>query len=247
LPPRPSGDRFASARAIIAAFFTGKLRRQFYSDVRDFGEDLETTRQVAAGYMCLAAAIGFALSCIATITLNPGHFEAHALEALNALASFHAFLQIRRRRDPRVVMEWVILFYLITVAIISFRHSGIIAPIVASLPAAAGITALYVRGPMQKAALAVGIVVVVFSLLSAVGLIGFPTTFSPQTRAIMGYMTMVFSTIALGGIAWVANISRDYAVEKLGRANATILESTERSRIALEAAKVGLWDIPDLI
>jgi PAS domain S-box-containing protein len=62
----------------------------------------------------------------------------------------------------------------------------------------------------------------------------------------MGYMTMVFSTIALGGIAWVANISRDYAVEKLGRANATILESTERSRIALEAAKVGLWDIPDL-
>jgi PAS domain S-box-containing protein len=246
VPPRPSGDRFASARAIALAFFTGRLREQFYADVRDFGEDLETTRQVASGYICLAASIGFTISVIATITLNPGHVEAHVLAALNAAASFHAFLQIRRRRDPRDVMEWVILFYLVSVAIISFRHSGIIAPIVSSLPAAAGITALYVRGPMQKAALVVGILAVAFSLLSAVGVIGVPSTFSPEARAVMGYMTMLFSTIALGGIAWVANLSRDYAVEKLGRANTAIVESTQRSRMALEAAKVGLWDVPNL-
>jgi PAS domain S-box-containing protein len=246
VPPRPSGDRFASARAIVAAFLTGRLRKQFYADVRDFGEDLEPTRQVAAGYICLAASIGFVISAIATATLNPGHIEAHVLAALNAAASFHGFLQIRRRRDPRDVMEWVILFYLISMAIISFRHSGVIAPIVSSLPAAAGITALYVRGPMQRVALAVGIVAVGFSLLSAVGVIGVPTAYSPQARALMGYMTMLFSTIALGGIAWVANLSRDYAVEQLGQANTTIIESTQRSRAALEAAKVGLWDVPNL-
>ena len=245
MPPRPAGDRFGSARAIIVAFFTGKLRTRFYADVREFGEDLETTRQVAAGYMCLAAAFGWTVSLFSVLALNPGHIEAHVLSVLNIAGCIHGFLQIRRRRDPRDVMEWVVLLYLLSVAIISFRHSGIIAPIVSSLPALAGVTALYVRPRMRPVVLALGILVAAFSLLAATGVIGIPTAYTPQARAVMGYMTMIFSTVALGGIAWVANLSRDYAIEKLGHANTTIVEAQMRSRVALEAAKVGLWDVPN--
>lgn len=245
VPPRTAGDRFGSARAIIIAFFTGKLRSRFYADVREFGEDLETTRQVAAGYMCLAAALGWTISFFSVLALNPGHIEAHVLTVINIAGCMHGFLQIRRRRDPRDVMEWVVLLYLVSVAVISFRHSGIIAPIVSSLPAVAGVTALYVRPRMRPVVLALGILAAAFSLLAATGAIGIPTAYSPQARAVMGYMTMIFSTFALGGIAWVANLSRDYAVEKLGLANSTIVEQQQRSRVALEAAKVGLWDVPN--
>ncbi len=38
---------------------------------------------------------------------------------------------------------------------------------------------------------------------------------------------------------------RDYTVERLKAANAEVVESASRSRIALEAAKVGLWDVPN--
>jgi len=244
-PPRPPPDTFGSARAILLAFLTGRLRRQYYSDVRSFGDDLDATAKVAAGYMCLAATVGLTISFFAVLIVNTPHIEAHVLTAVNIAGAAYAFLQIRRRGDPRHSVGWLVLLYLATVAVISYRHSGILAPIVSSLPAAAGISALFLRPPMRLAALAFGVLVAGCIFVFSTGIAGTPSPYTWETRSIMSFLTMTFSTIALGGLAWTFNLSRDFALERLKEANERILENASRSRVALEAAKVGLWDVPD--
>lgn len=247
-PDAPASYRasaFGSARAIIVAFFTGKLRRRFYADVRWFSDDPEATRQVAAGYMCLAAAVGWAISFFAVLAVNPGHIEAHVVTVAAIIGCLHGFLQIRRHRDPRIFMEWMLYFHLIAIAVISFRHAGVIAPVTASLPAIVGTTCLYAREKTRKPALLFALAIVGFSALTATGVIGVASSYPTHTHSLMMLCTMTFASITLGGIAWIANISRDYSVSRLEEANQLILENASRSRVALEAARVGLWDVPD--
>ena len=205
----------------------------------------DATSQVATGYMCLAATIGLTISFFTVLAINPRHIEAHVLTVLNGAGCYYAFLKMKRRQDPRPLVEWVILLYLVTAATISFRHSGIIAPVVFSLPAVAGLAALFVRPTMRLVLLVVGIAVAVSIFVFASGLAGTPSPYSFQTRSIMGYFAMAISTIALGGLAWLSNLSRDFALDRLTEANTLIVENAARSRVALEAARVGLWDVPD--
>jgi signal transduction histidine kinase/AmiR/NasT family two-component response regulator len=244
-PPRLPPNSFGSATAIIFAFFTGRLRRQFYADVTEFGSKPDATAQVAAGYLCLAATIGFVISVIGTVTMNPAHIEAHILAALNAGGAVYGFLQIRQRRDPRLVMQWMLFLVLASIAAITFRHGGIVPPIISTLPVIVTVAALFLSGTYRIAALAACLVVALFSLLTASGVVGIPTTYTPEGRTVMTVITTTFSAVGLGGIAWVANISRDYAIERLTEAHAVIVENAARSKVALEAAKVGLWDVPD--
>ncbi len=244
-PPSPRGGAFGGARAVLIAFFTGRLRKQFYSDILQYGDDPESTREVAAGYACLAAAVGWLVSFFGVVAANPTHIEAHILALVNFAGSVYGFLQIRRRRDPRVVADWLIIVYLLTVAIISFRNSGVIAPIVTTLPALAGVSALYLRPSKRILVLSLSIAVLVFCLLTSTGLIGIASSYRPQAHATMTYLSTLFAMIALGGLVWVSNMSRDYALERLSYANDAMAENTARSRVALESARVGLWDVPD--
>lgn len=214
--------------------------------MRRFGDDPDATRQVAAGYICLAAALGNAFGFFAVLALNPAHIEAHVLHVVNVVGCVFGFRQIRERRDPRTAMGWLIILHLFTIAVLSLRHSGIMAPIAATLPAVAGITALYASQKMRAPILLVGLLAAGVATLAGAGLIGAPSTYSEQGRTVMTFALLVFSAVALGGIAWVANIARDYSVEQLRQANETIVENAARSRVALEAARVGLWDVPDM-
>ncbi|MDP3739866.1 MAG: response regulator [Hyphomonadaceae bacterium] len=244
-PVRPPRSTLGSARAIVSAVLTGRLRSQYYADVHAFGDRLDATAQVAAAYMCLAATIGMTISFFAVLAANPSHIEAHVLTAANAAGAFYCFLHLRRKRDPRPAMGWVILLHMVTIAVISFRHSGILAPIVYSLPAVAGVAALIMHRSMRLVALTLGVVVAVCIFVFASGMAGIPTPYSTQTHSIMSFLTVSFSTVALGGLVWISNLSRDYALERLNQANEEMTENTARSRVALEAAKVGLWDVPD--
>jgi len=244
-PPGPSADRFGSAWAVVTAFFTGKLRGQYFSDVTEFSDDVEGTTQIAAGYLCLAAAIGWGISFFSVLLFNPTHVEAHVLAVIGVAGGAYGFLQIRRRRDPRVVMSWMVIGFLASAAIISFHHAGIIAPIMASIPAVAGVASLYLQGGMRRAALLLVVAVTAFGFLTAAGVIGIPTTYTPRNAAIMTMAAMLLSAIFLGGIAWITQLSRDYAVACVKDANNIVVESAARSRVALEAAKVGLWDVPN--
>lgn len=244
-PPPVPGLAFASARGILLDFFTGRLRQRFYSDVQQFSSDPDATRQVAAGYMCLAAAVGWLVNCIAVAIVNPANGASIILGAVNFVGSVHGFRQIRRRRDPRAVLDWLVLVYLLTVAVFSYRQAGIVAPVMISMPALIGISALYVRPRMRPYAIALGAAVFVFTILTSLGVFGVLTTYTSSGRSVMYILCITFAAIALGGIAWVSNMSRDYAVEQLTAANAIIVENAARSRVALEAARVGLWDVPN--
>lgn len=236
---------FGSARAIITAFITGRLRNQFYSDVREFGDGPDATLQIGAGYLCLCGTLGWTAGLIILLIGNPAHIAAHIAAVIGALGCVYGFLQIRRRRDPRPVLERMILIFLVSVAVVAYGHSGIIAPIMAALPSIAGISALFVRGRMRWAVLALFVLVIAFGLAAASGAIGTPTPYTPQRRGVMTMLTLAGATATLCGLAWISNLMRDYVVDKLKEANATVLENAARSRVALEAAKVGLWDVPD--
>lgn len=244
-PPASADSAFGSVRAVITAFFTGRLRGRFYSDVRQFSVDPDATRQVAAGYMCLAAAVGWLANCIAVGIVNPANLPGLVLGVINLLFSLHGFRQIRRRRDPRAVLDWLVLVYLATVGVLSYRQAGIVAPVMISMPALIGVAALYVRPAMRPAAIGLGIAVFIFAVLCSLGVFGIHSTYTTSGRSIMYVVCIAFATLALGGIAWVSNMSRDFAVERLKAANETIVENAARSRVALEAARVGLWDVPD--
>lgn len=244
--PSVIGDSaFGSVRAVVTSFFTGRLRQRFYSDVRKFSADPDATRQVAAGYMSLAATVGWLANCLALGIVNPLNIIGLAIGAFNFAGSLHGFLQIRRRKDPRAVLDWMVLSYFVTVVILSYQQAGIVAPVMMSIPAAVGISALYVRPHMRPLAIGVGIAAFGFAVLTSTGLVGIHATYTTNGRSVMYILSIGFATIALGCIAWVSNMSRDYAVEQLKAANETIVENAARSRVALEAARVGLWDVPD--
>ena len=238
--------RFGRASAIISALLRGNLRDQFYSDVFHFGESQDATRQVALGYICLASCFGWIFGAASSLIAYPAHPESCLLAVLAASLNWHLFGYIRRRKDPRSALDYMIPIYLLIIVAVQYRHTGFVAPMVATMPLVAGVTAMYQRRQMHPVSLTLGIMVAVFCLFSATGMIGEPPTADPRSRSIMTFITLLASTFGLAGISWMSTLSRDYRVDQLKAANDAIVENVGRVRAALDAARVGLWDVPDV-
>lgn len=230
---------------MIAAFLRGNLREQFYSDVFHFGEAVDAPRQVALAYISLASSAGWLLSALATLLAYPGHIESHVLALIAAGCHFYLFSLIRRRKDPRPALDIMIPAYLLTVAIVQYRHTGFVAPLVATMPVVAGVAAVYQRVQMRPVSLALAIMTVTFCILSATGLVGEAADANPRARVVMTFVSLLATTLSLAGISWIATLSRDYRIDQLRTANDSIIENIARVRTALESARVGLWDVPD--
>ncbi len=245
-PDRAPAGNFANPWAIVWAFFSGRLRRQFYADTDAFADAYDATRQTGAGYVCLASAVGWLTTGLLVLALNPAHIEGHLVSLINTLGCYFGFRQMQLRRDPRPTMGVLILSAYVGVAVMSFHHSGLLAPCLAALPVITGLAAFYLQARMRQLAFAVGLASVVVCYLSASGAIGLPTTYSKTAYSAITFVSIILSMLCLGGIAWIANMSRDYAIDKLECAHDDIIQSATRSHVAMEAAKVGLWDVPDL-
>ncbi|MEP7209821.1 MAG: PAS domain-containing protein, partial [Alphaproteobacteria bacterium] len=230
---------------MIWGFLSGRLRRQFYADTSAFSDSSDATRLVGAGYVCLAASAGWVVTGLLVLVLNPANITAHIATAFNAAGCYYGFRQARQRIDPRFTTGVMVISAFVAVAIMSYHHSGLLAPCLAALPVASGVAAFYLQSLMRRIAFAVGLVVVGFCYLTSRGIIGLPTTFTPDGYAMMSFISLVLAMICLAGIAWIANMSRDYAIEKLEAASGAVVESAARSHVAMEAAKVGLWDVPN--
>lgn len=246
--PARSGapPRLSNAWQVITAFLTGRLRSRFYADIGLMADKADATGRVASGYVCLAAAVGWAFSLLALLVANPTHAESLVVSVIVSVACYTGFARMRIGRDSQVLVDTLILFNLAAIAFLSYRHSGVVAPVVFSLPIIAGLAIMFQRRRMRWVTFAVGVAVALFSLACSTGVIGVPTTYSPQALAGVTFLILAFTAAALGGIASIANMSRDYAVTHLKNANDIILENAARSRVALEAARVGLWDVPNL-
>ncbi len=235
-----------SASAVLYALLTGNLRRQFYSDIFHLGDVPDAPRQVATAYMGLAASMGWTLSLFGTLTLNPSHTEAHILALINAVANFIGFFMLRARRDPRIALDWLIVLTLVSIAVLAVDHGGVLAPIMLSMPSLGGVAALYQRPKMRPLTLALSVLVTVICISATMGWIGNPTTYTTRAYFIVIFVALLASTLGLAGLAWISMLARDYTLEQLRQANDAIHESASRARVALEAARVGLWDVPDV-
>lgn len=242
LPPR---NRFGSARAIFAALISGDLRQRFYADVVHFSRAPDGARQVAAGYVCLIMTAAWTISAIATAFAYPTFPATAVLCALNAGAAWLAFSCIARRRDPRRVIDWTLPLYCVTMAIAQYTQSTYVAPIVVTLPVMAAIAALYQKRSMRGVTIAIGVVTLAFCITAALGFIGTPPTQSSTARAAMVFAGLFATMIALFWIARMEILAREYMHDQLKQSNDAIGDSAARAGTALEAARVGLWDVPD--
>jgi signal transduction histidine kinase/CheY-like chemotaxis protein len=230
---------------VLEAVLTGKLRRQFYSDVFHFSDAPDAPRQVASGYICLAGSAGWLLGLINTIILNPTQVETLVLAGLNAAACITGFLRLRLKRDPRQAIDWLIWASLATAMFVAYRNAGVIVPIAFSFPVLAGIATLYQRPQMRPVTIVLGAGALVMSVLAAISVVGEPTTYTQLGYVIRVFVVIFATTIGLGAIAWISMLSRDYLLDQATLANNAIVESAARARLALEAARVGLWEVPN--
>ena len=242
LPPRA---RFGSARAIVSALINGDLRQRFYTDIIHFSSAPDAARQVAAGYVCLLMTTAWLISAIATGFAYSIFSAMTVLSLLNAGASWLAFSRIARRQDPRRVIDWTLPLYCVSMMIAQYAQSTYVAPIVVTLPVMAAIAALYQRPHMLRVTIVIGIVAMAFCITAALGFIGTPPTQSSTARAAMVFAGLFATMIALFCIARIEILAREYMHDQLKQSNDAIGDSAARASTALEAARVGLWDIPD--
>jgi signal transduction histidine kinase/CheY-like chemotaxis protein len=241
LPAATLGD----ASAVLGAVFSGKLRRQLYSDVFHFSDASDAPRQVATGYICLAGALGWTLGGLNVLWLNPTAYGVIALAVVNAVACFVGFLQLRWKRDPRPILDWLVISSLVSIMPVAFVNGGIVAPAAFSIPVLVGISAAYQRPRMWALTFAVGAATIATCMLAALGVIGDPTTYTHENYVIRVFVVLIATTMGLGAVAWLSGASRDYLLDQTTIANAAIVDSAARARVALEAARVGLWDVPN--
>lgn len=235
-----------SAGEVLRALVTGQLRQHYFADVRAFGPNPEAPRIVAAGYIALVSAVGILLSFGLVLAATPGLLPVHAMQAAAAALCMNGFVRMQAGQDPRPLLGWTVCLFLFSMSITAWQHAGILPPVMWTAPMLAAIVALFVRGASRLVALALACGVSLVVYLTSHGMIGVPSPYSPDVRSALSFMSLVFSTVGIGFIAWLSSLSRDVVVDQLKAANVAILESSARSRIALEAAKVGLWDVPNL-
>ncbi len=116
----------SKAWQVITGFLSGKLRNIFYADIERLGGHSEATTRVSAGYVCLAAAVGWLMGLSVILVMNPTHLEAHILSVVFAAICYAGFLRMRAGQDPMPAINALIPLHLGAIAFLSFRHSGVV-------------------------------------------------------------------------------------------------------------------------
>ncbi|MEQ1782248.1 MAG: ATP-binding protein [Hyphomonadaceae bacterium] len=163
----------------------------------------------------------------------------------NAGVSYLAFSCIARRQDPRRVIDLVLPLYFITAMIVQYNQSTYVAPIVVTLPVIAAIAALYQRRHMRQMTIAIGFAALGICMVAALGFIGTPPAQTATARTAMVFAGLLATTVALSFVAFMEILARDYAHDQLRETRDAIGDDASRASTALEAARVGLWDVPD--
>lgn len=241
----PPGSQFGGARAVLLALFGGGVRQRFYADVAHFSDAPDSARQVAAGYVCLAMTAVWLVGAGAVVLAYPAYPAIALLFLSNTGLSYLAFSYIARRRDPRRVIDLVLLLYFATAMIVQYNQSTYVAPIVVTLPVIAAIAALYQRPHMRHVTIAIGLVALGVCMVAALGFIGTPPTQPAVARTAMVFAGLLATMIALSCVAFMEILVREYTHDQLKQTNDAFGDSASRASTALESARVGLWDVPE--
>lgn len=201
---------------------------------------------MAAGYICLAGALSWTLGGANLLWLNPQTFGLISLVTLNAGICLLGFLSLHRKRDPRIALDWLLSVSLASAVLIAYLNAGVIAPVTFSLPVMAGIAALYQRPKHRPVTAALLLAAFATCALAATNVIGEPTNYTQLGYVIRVIIVLIATTAGLGAIAWLSGVSRDYLLDQTTLANNAIVDSAARARVALKAARVGLWEVPNV-
>ena len=223
----------------------GNLRQRFYADVANFGAAPDAARQVAAGYICLALVVIWTVSTVATALAYQAISITTFISLLNVGISYVAFSWIARRRDPRRVIDWLVLLYCGSAMIAQYIHSTFVAPMVMTLPVMAAIAVLYQRPQMRPVSGVAGTITVGVCLLAALGVIGTLPSQSASARVVMVFAGLLATVVTLFCVAVMEILAREYVHDQLRQTNNAFGDSASRASTALESARVGLWDVPD--
>ena len=223
----------------------GNLRQRFYADVANFGAAPDAARQVAAGYICLALVVIWIVSTVATALAYQAITITTFISLFNAGISYVAFSRIARRRDPRRVIDWLVLLYCGSAMIAQYIHSTFVAPMVMTLPVMAAIAVLYQRPQMRPVSGVAGTITVGVCLLAALGVIGTLPSQSASARVVMVFAGLLATVVTLFCVAVMEILAREYVHDQLRQTNNAFGDSASRASTALESARVGLWDAPD--
>ena len=223
----------------------GNLRQRFYADVANFGAAPDAARQVAAGYICLALVVIWIVSTVATALAYQAISITTFISLLNAGISYVAFSWIARRRDPRRVIDWLVLLYCGSAMIAQYTHSTFVAPMVMTLPVMAAIAVLYQRPQMRPVSGVAGTITVGVCVLAALGVIGTLPSQSASARVVMVFAGLLATVVTLFCVAVMEILAREYVHDQLRQTNSAFGDSASRASTALESARVGLWDVPD--
>lgn len=223
----------------------GNLRQRFYADVANFGAAPDAARQVAAGYICLALVVIWTVSTVATALAYQAISITTFISLLNAGISYVAFSWTARRRDPRRVIDWLVLLYCGSAMIAQYIHSTFVAPMVMTLPVMAAIAVLYQRPQMRPVSGVAGTITVGVCLLAALGVIGTLPSQSASARVVMVFAGLLATVVTLFCVAVMEILAREYVHDQLRQTNSAFGDSASRASTALESARVGLWDVPD--
>ena len=223
----------------------GNLRQRFYADVANFGAAPDAARQVAAGYICLALVVIWIVSTVATALAYQAISITTFISLLNAGISYVAFSWIARRRDPRRVIDWLVLLYCGSAMIAQYIHSTFVAPMVMTLPVMAAIAVLYQRPQMRPVSGVAGTITVGVCVLAALGVIGTLPSQSASARVVMVFAGLLATVVTLFCVAVMEILAREYVHDQLRQTNSAFGDSASRASTALESARVGLWDVPD--
>ncbi len=229
----------------MVALFKGELRQRFYADVAHFSSAPDAARQVAAGYVCLAMAAAWIVSAAATALAYQTASTITVFSVLNAGLSYLAFARIARRRDPRRVIDGLLLLYCVSAMVTQYSQSTFVAPMVVTLPVMAAIAALYQRPHMRQVTIVAGSVTIGVCLLAALGVIGTAPSQTAAARVVMVFAGLMATMITLACVAWMEFLARQYTHDQLRQTNNAFGDSASRASTALESARVGLWDVPD--
>ena len=223
----------------------GNLRQRFYADVANFGAAPDAARQVAAAYICLALVVIWTVSTVATALAYQAISITTFISLLNAGISYVAFSWTARRRDPRRVIDWLVLLYCGSAMIAQYIHSTFVAPMVMTLPVMAAIAVLYQRPQMRPVSGVAGTITVGVCLLAALGVIGTLPSQSASARVVMVFAGLLATVVTLFCVAVMEILAREYVHDQLRQTNSAFGDSASRASTALESARVGLWDVPD--
>ena len=242
-PARPLG-RFVD---LLSALFRGRLREQFFADVRAYAGQPDALARTGAAYTCLVAAVAWApaLPFILTIKHGPGPTFLAGLICLTMAVL--GFIRLRQKKDPRPLLAGVLFAMFGAAMAASLRQSGQLAPMDITVPTTAALAVMHLPGNLRLAAIAAAVAAVTIAFLTNAGLIGSPpSALDAESLGALSLVALVLSFFQMGAAAWIFAASRDFAIEEVQTANRLILESANRSRRAMEAASVGLWDIPNV-